>query len=52
MSEDNRDKQEAKPNSGRKGTDEPWKRPGQSSQNPNDKPPPKREPKATDNNTQ
>lgn len=37
---------------GRKGTDEPWKRPGQSSQDPAQTPPPKREPKESDNNTQ
>ena len=36
----------------RKGTDEPWKRPGQSSQDPSQQPPPRREPRNSDNKTQ
>lgn len=49
---DDLDKKDSGPEHGRKGTDEPWKRPGQSSQDPAQKPPPRREPESGDNKTQ
>ena len=51
MGEVKRDINKENERSGQQGTNEPWKRPGQSSQNPSDKPPNPRPRREKDNET-
>ena len=45
------DRNDAQIDSGKQGTNEPWKHPGQSSQQPDKKPPPRTERRPEDNKT-